>query len=352
MPMPKLNGCAAPTTGTIKNVERKIVPAGTSSLEFPVGNADFYAVVVSGGNAGNQLKSLVTAVDAEGCPVPAALAVMPRKRFQPFAFHLDHDTACDSAGGFRSMGLLFDYFPGIPSSLYPADYPGEWDFRFAEAEEQVLGISLRINPRIAGCPDPANPIFRQFVRTWITRDLEYGFDGVDIRVSNHNSPLFWSEYGTGETVRLARGQAHTALLRELSETVRGAGRIMSCHIEDFMLDCHSDAPCPMEFYWNPQQWLAEKLLDEATCKIIFDDDFSPAVQKLSGECLSRGVKFNFCPFLHVVTDPLDYASRIRTLGADAFNIYEAATVWQYRNNEFYEVDPQKSAQLRKIPQLQ
>ena len=330
------------------------VAAGCAGAEVPAGSDEFTVFVLRGCSGANLLRKLVTAVDAEGGSVPITLSVCPQKRCRDAKFHLDAYAARDeSDGGFRRQGMIFDYLPGIPSSIHsPEKIENGYVFDFAEAKEHALGVTQQLNSSIKGCPDPQNPVFRKFIRDWVEEDLARGFDGIEIRVSNHNSPLFWQDYGTGRETRIARGAAHTAMLRELSALTRGAGKKFGIHIPNLMFGSDPDKASPMEFFWDYRAWIAEKVADEVTAKLILSDGFSPESVEMLELCRARNIPVNYCRFLHGLPDPAGFAARIKAMGVDAFNIYETATVWDgFREGRFTEKNPRQAASLWRIPAI-
>lgn len=330
------------------------VSAGSTGAEVPAGSDEFTVFVLHGCSGANLLRKLVTALDAEGKSVPITFAVCPQKRYRDTHFHLDVYTAqAENDGGFRKQGMIFDYLPGIPSSIHnPEQIENDYVFDFAEAKENALGVTQQLNSSIKGCPDPQNPVYRKFIRDWVEEDLDRGFDGIEIRVSNHNSPLFWQDYGTGRETRIARGNAHTAMLRELSSLTRQAGKKFGIHIPNLMFGSTPDKPSPMEFFWDYRTWIAERVADEVTAKLILADGFSPESIEMLNLCRAQNIPVNYCRFLHGLPEPAEFAARIKAIGVDAFNIYETATVWDgFRDGHFTEKDPRQAASLWKIPEL-
>ena len=331
--------------------ESKIVPQGASNVSFklPAGET-FFILQIEDAVCGNIYKNIVTLYDKNGCQVPGSLAIQPLRYYKPTAYHLDHQGNVENI---LESGMLFDYFPGIPSGLYNSDMPPCCFFDFNTASHHALGVSLELNDRIHGFPNPENEVFQQFIQDWVTEDMQMGFDGLDLRISSHSSPLFWSDYGTGEAVRAARGNAHTELLRKVSGIVRNAGRIMSVHIEDFMLDSDAQYPCPMEIFWDYKRWIQEKLADEVTAKYIATDGFTNANFAMLRSCKAAGIPVNVCPFIHVMDTPQSFSAWSREAGVEAFNIYEAATVWQPEadGDGFYEINPSHVDKIRRVKLL-
>ncbi|MBE6359568.1 MAG: hypothetical protein E7057_10040 [Lentisphaerae bacterium] len=331
--------------------ERKAVP-GTVNIEVPVSKWKFMVFTLEGCSGGNCYRKIVSALDADGREVPFSLSVLSNQRYQDVAYHLDIWKRTNN-GGFCQYGMIFDYAPGVPSNIFtPEEVENNATFDFADAREHALGVTLELNPAIRGCPDPENQTFRNFLNDWVKEVLDHGYDGVEIRVTNHNSPVFWREYGTGREIRLARGNAHTSLLRELSAIVRGAGKKFGLHIANCMFGSSPEKSTPMEFFWDYHTWLEEKLCDEVTHKLLMSDGFSPDSLKLLEICRAKNIPVNYCRMLHGIPDPADYAGQIAKIGVDAFNIYESGTVWT-RSAEgiFVETKPEQAASLWQIPKI-
>ena len=309
-------------------------------------------VFVLEGCAGkNTVRKIVTALDAQGREVPFSLALSANQFYSDITFDKFSIWRSDAPekNDFRTLGMNFDWLPGVPSSVYaPELVETQRFFDFAEAEAHALGVTSELNMTIPGCPDPQDEEFRNFMRAWIAEELEKGFDGIEIRIANHNSPVFWREYGYGRETRLARGNAHTALLRELSELTRSKGKKFGLHIGNFILKSSPDTPSPMEFFWDYRTWLNEKLCDEVTFKLIGSDGCTPEGAELLELCKKQNMPVNFCRFYHILPEPELYAAKVREFGADAFNVYETASVWRYENGSFVEKNPRQAAALEQI----
>ena len=326
------------TNADYQIVSEEILLSGTESVKIPRKEFLYYVFVLEDSDAGNTLRSLVTAEDAQGRTAPVTLALCPKQRV-------------GVEEGFRSLGMLFDYVPGIPSVIFSPEQIERREFHFNAAKEHALGVTLELNPVIAGNPDPQHPLFHQFIQEWVREDLNYGFDGIEIRISSHNSPIFWSEYGSGQKVRRQRGEAHTRLLRKLSECTREARKKFSIHIEDFMYGCSLEQSCPMECFWDYHTWIREKVCDEVTSKIIRTKGFSPENLEMISLCREMNIPVNICPFLHGCPEVDKFARQAKFAGAEAFNIYEAATLWRYEDGRFTERNPQQAQLLWSIPGL-
>ena len=319
---------AAETNCNYQLIEEKSVLAGAQEISFtrPTGK-NFFVFQSADLASGNTYEKIISISDTEERPVPFSLGIQPKRRYVPIKFNLEHrPKPCDD-GGFKKMGMLFDYFPGIPSGLYTSNLPPNWYFDFANAAENALGVSLEINDRIVGFPDPTHPAHYESVRQWVARDLAMGFDGLDVRVSSHSSPIFWHDYGCGPEVRRTRGEAHNQLLRMISKLVRAAGKVMSVHIEDFMYDSTPELPSPMEFFWDYHRWINERLMDEVTAKMIFTDGLLASNFALVRECRAAGIKVNTCPFLHHVSQRC-FCIVVHRLELRRLISMKQQTVWQ------------------------
>jgi hypothetical protein len=130
----------------------------------------------------------------------------------------------------------------------------------------------------------------------------------------------------------------------------GAFKKFGLHIPNCMFGSSPDKSTPMEFFWDYHTWLEEKLCDEVTHKLLMSDGFSADSLKLLEICREKNIPVNYCRMLHGIPDPADYAGKITAIGVDAFNIYEAGTVWSGNDNgEFTENKPEQAASLWRIP---
>ena len=140
------------------------------------------------------------------------------------------------------------------------------------------------------------------------------------------------------------------MLKSLSGMTRNAGRKFGVHIPNLMYDSKPDGSSPMEFYWDFQSWIEEKIPDEITAKLILADGFSPASLAMLKSSRDAGIPVNYCPFIHAVKDPLDYAVRAAAAGVDAFNVYETASIWKgYADGKFIEYDPEFARRIWMMP---
>ena len=330
--------------------ERKVAP-GTAVIEVPADDFKYMVFVLEGASGQNTVRKIVTALDSQGNTVPFTLALSTNQFYNDIVFNKFSIWRSDAPekNDFRKLGMTFDRLPGVPSSLYSPDLVEEERFfNFAEAEEHALGVTSELNMTVTGVPDPENELFRNFMTEWISDDLDRGFDGIEIRIANHNSPIFWREYGYGSKTRLARGNAHTALLRKLSELTRKRGRKFGLHVANFMFGSTPEKSSPMEFFWDYRTWLNEKICDEVTYKLIGSDGCTPEGAELLELCRKQQIPVNFCRFFHSLPEPEVYAAKIRAFGAEAFNVYETASLWAWENGSFVERNARQVAALPEI----
>ncbi len=331
---------------------------GACEARFPLAGIEtgFLAVALVAGDCVNALGELAAVEDAAGRRCPMTLGSIPRF-YQTLA---DNHLAVQvsEGGGFTREGFLFDHQPGVPSSIFPGERAMAREFRFSEAAQRVLGVALECNRCVPGAPEPAEPRARQFWLEWIAEELGYGFDGVDVRISNHNSPLEWPLYGFNlpvveeyrrrygvdpahedfdmEKWRRLRGEYYTGFLADASRLVRGMGKRFSAHIPDMAFTPPSQSTM-MEIHWDYRSWLERKLVDEVTFKVILTDGFDADGAALAARCRELGVPVNFSPFLHCVDASV--LDRAAAAGCEAFVLYETATVWVLNDGRIAEVDP-------------
>lgn len=321
--------------------------------------ARFFAIESLSSNAvSNRIDAIVTVESTDGKPVRRALGLVPRKyRIMDQTFHLKHEF--DEGGGFSQEGFFFDYLPGIPTATCPEGQKRR--FNLSDNGQNVVGVSLDINERVPGAPEPAEPKAVEYWLSMIQKMLDYGVDGVDIRITNHNSILEWCEYGFNppvveaykkrhgvdpmtETVdmekwRRLRGEFHTAFLEKAAALVKGAGKRLCLHVPDRAFGS-PEHPTMMDIHWDWRDWLEKGIPDEVTFKIIkADNAFSTEACELIERCRAQGVPVSACPFIHAIENPADYLESIEQLGVDAFTIYEAATLWQAVPDGFRELRP-------------
>ena len=323
--------------------------------------AKFFAIEgLSEGNVANRLDSIIEVKSGEGRAVQRALGLVPRKyRAMSQKFHLKHEF--DIGGGFSKEGFYFDYLPGIPSSVPAAEQCLGKVFSFSDSGQNVIGVSLEINEYVPGAPEPAEPRAVEYWLEMIRKTLDCGVDGVDIRITNHNSILEWAEYGFNQPVvdeyvkryginprnepfdkeklRRLRGEFYTAFLEKAAALVKGSDRKFCLHVPDVAFGSPSQSTM-MEIHWDWKGWLDKRIPDEVTFKTIFTDNvFSPEGLELIKLCHDKAIPVSVCPFIHAIPDLDGYLAKIETLGLDSFAVYEAATLWAAVSEGFKELNP-------------
>ncbi len=331
---------------------------GAREVRFPLSGVDtgFLAVKLAAGDGVNRLGDLAAVEDAAGRRCPVTLGIVPRFYRTEGENHLA--VQISEGGGFAVEGFMYDYLSGVPSSIFPGEFALDREFRFSEAAQQVLGVALDYNRCVPGAPEPAEPEARRIWLEWVAEELDYGFDGVDIRISNHNSPLDWPLYGFNlpvveeyrrrygvdplredfdmEKWRRLRGEYYTGFLAEASQLVRGAGRRFAAHIPDMAFTPPSQSTM-MEIHWDYMGWLERRLVDDVTFKVILTDGFDADGMALFARCRELGIPLDFCPFLHCVDASV--LDRAAAAGGEAFVLYKTATLWGRDGDRITEVDP-------------
>ena len=329
----------------------------------------FFAIEsLSPGKVSNRLDSIIEVRSPDGRKVQRALGLIPRKYGSAKqTFHLKHEF--DVGGGFSKEGFYFDYIPGIPSAVGPAAAFLSRSFSLNDNGQNVIGVSLEINEYVPGAPEPAEPKAVEYWLSMIGKALEHGADGVDIRITNHNSILDWAEYGFNQPVaeeysrrcgvdpraepydaekfRRLRGEFYTAFLEKAAASVKNFKRKFCLHVPDMAFGAPSESTM-MEIHWNWRDWLEKMLPDEVTFKtIVTDSAFSQEGLELIRLCHAKAIPISVCPFLHTISDLAGYLDKIEGIGADALNVYESATVWRAIPRGFKELNPHANEILRK-----
>jgi hypothetical protein len=203
----------------------------------------------------------------------------------------------------------------------------------------------------------------------IRKTLDCGVDGVDIRITNHNSILDWAEYGFNQPVvdeyfkrygvnlrtepfdkeklRRLRGEFYTAFLKKAAAMVKASGRKFCLHVPDVAFGSPSQSTM-MEIHWDWRSWLDQGIPDEVTFKTIFTDNaFTPEGLDLIKRCHDKAIPISVCPFLHAIPDLAGYLAKVENLGMDTFTVYEAATLWVAIPEGFKELNPATNILLQK-----
>ncbi|MDD5597077.1 MAG: hypothetical protein PHV82_03980 [Victivallaceae bacterium] len=310
--------------------------------------------------AANRLDTIIEVRAPDGRPVQHSLGLAPRKyrKQQQQKNHLKPEF--DSGAGFASEGFFFDYLPGIPSAVSRGEYLAK-TFSLADNGQNVIGVSLKINGYVPGAPEPAEPTAVEYWLGMIVKAIDCGVDGVDIRITNHNSIIEWGEYGFNrpltdefikrygtdprcgnfekEKLRRLRGEYYTAFLEKAAALVKNSACRFAVHIPTTAFGSPAE-PTMMEIHWDWRQWLTEGIPDEVTYKVIHTaDTFSPEGCELLESCRNGNIPATVCPFIHALPDPAAYLAEIENSGARAFNCYEAATLWDAVPDGFKELRP-------------
>ena len=345
-------------------IEKVVYPeADGLSVVFDISSetAKFFAIEsLSEKKVENRIDSIVEVKSSNKKSLQYTLGLEPVKyRIKEQKNH--HKTQFDIGEGFSVEGFMFDYLPGIPSAVPAADKCLERVFSLSDNDQNVIGVSLEVNEYVPGAPEPAEPAAVEYWLHIIRKTLDCGVDGIDIRITNHNSILNWAEYGFNQPVvdeyikryginprlepfnkekmRRLRGEFYTAFLEKAGQLVKGADRRFCLHIPDTAFGSPNKSTM-MEIHWDWQEWLRKSIPDEITFKTIFTDSvFSQEALSLFKLCHDKEIPISVCPFLHAVPDLSNYLSRVKTLGANAFIVYESATVWKANHDDFEELNP-------------
>jgi hypothetical protein len=257
--------------------------------------------------------------------------------------------------------VLFNYVAGVPSGC------SRWTQREVLARRIPLdgpdgcfALALGVDPYMTGALCPAEPEAREIWLEWTRRCLAAGADGIEYRISNHNSPFDCHAYGYNDAVvaeyrrrhgidiltephdanRKAAilGDGYTTFLREAATLVRGAGKTMYHHI------CADMFPEPgerhwLDIEWQWRTWMESGLLDGITLKGAVPGPLAGKTRSLGGETARKaGIPFYYSPWhSDAIGKPARFEfirDQYRRARADAdaagFIVYESAAVLDIR----------------------
>ena len=331
------------------------------SVEFYVsGEERFFAIESHSDNKlSNKLESIIEVKSADDKKLQFSLGLEPKKYRIKTSNHLEREY--DIGMGFKQEGFYFDYLPGIPSSVFVAEKVKNRIFSLSDNGQNVIAVALDVNDCVPGAPEPAESRTVDYWLSMIQKTLDCGVDGVDIRLTNHNSILNWDEYGFNkpvvdeyvkryginpekepfdkENLRRLRGEFYSAFLEKAAALIKGSGKKLALHIPDVAFG-NPEESTMMEIHWDWRGWLAKNIPDEVTFKLIdIDNSFSPASRELVRLCKNKKIPVSVSPFSHCITDWPKYLESIENFEFDSFTFYEAATFWRASPNGFEDICP-------------
>jgi hypothetical protein len=189
--------------------------------------------------------------------------------------------------GFESVG--FDYARGSSPACW-IDMSEGAELRRALSPGDAFGFALGQDSHYIGMLDPSFSEVREYWSDcYVKRALDFGADGVDVRIEHHHVSGEWLAYGYAEPIletfksvydrlpeatdddytriRTIRGEFHTQFLREISETVHAAGKKLEVHV-----GCRMKAPANrdsfLQIYWDIEAWITEGIIDGINMKYI------------------------------------------------------------------------------------
>ncbi len=212
-------------------------------------------------------------------------------------------------------GIAFDYFPGIPSAVFPGFEPMSFPIAL-DQHAGVLAIARGKNRDQIAVMSPAYDRVCDWWLAWIDAALDDGADGIELRERNHHSPLSWLETGFEQPVRDAmiqqtgvdpwsdpdpdqaalrqiRGQFYTRFLRRAKALVASRGRKLGLHVSVGM-DMDTRQGAAMQMRWDWRTWLQEGLADSVTMKEIWPG--SRFANELHEVASARNVPVIFTPY--------------------------------------------------------
>jgi hypothetical protein len=194
-----------------------------------------------------------------------------------------------------------------------------------------------------GTPCEAYPEVRDYWLDWVRQVLQWGFDGIDIRLQNHSSMVSdYRHYGFNPPLQEAyrsrhgidilqtapdplelmalRGEFFLEFLGEASSAIHADGKKLQIHLRH----CHEEPRLSHEFnqlgFWAmPKIWLrdwerAVDLADEITLKDYYFRDYRPEwSRRIKARAMAQGKRV----WVHC------YISQAQELRSDFFQAIEA-----------------------------
>lgn len=303
----------------------------------------YFAVTVAGDRActfRNRAYRLAEVFDQGGRAVPTTRNMLE--------FPRDGETRWQGEGGF-----MFDGFATARQST--ASWIGRDWIEMIQALDGIdRGIAFErgVRRQVPGAPDAAHPAVRQYWLDWVTEALDWGADGIDLRIINHHNPMDWANYGFSPYVKAEYerrfgtsllpalgcrqqhaqmlGDIYTDFVRQAGDLVRRRGGRIQHHVSTPM-DCPDDVRPMTGIRWDWQRWIKEGLVDAVTLKNIDTDTcFFDQVMALAEK---HGVETVHCPYLNCIfcasdsweEQLRDVVRNVSDKGIDALILYESAS---------------------------
>lgn len=254
--------------------------------------------------------------------------------------------------GWRTAGIAFDAAiqTPVPGRGWTREYSGG-RYTVDIGERGFVGLARGRNRYLAGVVELAYADTRQWLCNMASQALDFGCDGVDIRLTTHTESLDWENYGFGPPIaeefkrrhgvdllrepfdraswRRLRGEYVDALLQEAGTQVRRRGKTFSVQLSN-LFDTRAEDICFHEIYFDWKRWLTQRWMDIGNLNsFAFREPFYAAAVKL---CHDMDVQLQMTPSMHSARDedwqrdgPDLFDACIRDRFA-AFNIYESASV--------------------------
>jgi len=267
----------------------------------------------------------------------------------------DISSALSSRGDgqdFLAAGVEFDCLPSTPSACLPA-YDAIRLRHALDGADRVFGVARGKDLDAAGCMSPAFDETRTYWLQWVREMLDYGVDGVDLRLRNHHSHLAWGEYGYEQPVRDAflkrhgvdiwatddfdraalrrlRGEHYTTFYRDVRRLLNKHGKPLRLHVSPTMdLEPEFGGGMDMQFDWRT--WLDEGLADSVTAKEVYP--YTAQADELLQRAANGNIPVIFSPFANNIwrngngaSTTADRIQQAIDAGYDGFQLYESCSV--------------------------
>lgn len=297
-----------------------------------------------GGEISNTLDRLIRLYDKCGREIPFTYCLTSGK---------------DHWATFESCGIFYDYENGATNDAF------QQSKRYSIDNERGYVILAKGKEKyIAGALSPA---YKESHDVWlkhITECLDAGVDGVDLRVAQHNRSLEFERYGfeppvieeykkrhgvdiikenfNPELHRKLPGEFYTSFYRKASALIRKRGKKVQIHIGPNLIS-RDEFKRYMNFNWEWEKWLEDKLADAITIK----GGLSPADiwETIKSRMPNNKIIPSFyCPYMDNILRYPDWPNLFRRtldqskeLGQSGIILYETASFLKAAGNHKFEL---------------
>ena len=256
---------------------------------------------------------------------------------------------------FLTGGVEFDVFhAGVPTACRPG-FNGMACSRTFDDHDGFIAVASGKERAAVAALSPSFPEVRDWWLSWVQDCLDYGVDGVELRMRNHHDPFTWAEFGFEPPVReeflkrhgvdlwatddfdrgawrRLRGEAYTTFVRQARELTRRAGKRLGLHVST-SFEMEPDEGAAMDVHWDWRRWLDEGWADSITLKEVWPH--TRFEREILSHALPRDIQAIFCPYANCLWNApggekvvAGWIKESRAAGHDGYQYYECASVVQ------------------------